>query len=73
MNETNLVEFHSKHCKNKEHTMCCGLWVGLGFEVLCYCHCHRKNKMVLDGVDGTPTSNTFQNSKSPSQEAIQTR
>jgi hypothetical protein len=73
MNKTNLVEFRSKNCKNKEHTKCCGLWKGFGFEVLCYCECHRKNKMVLDGVDGTPTSNTFQNSKSPSQEAIQTR
>jgi hypothetical protein len=57
MNKTNLVEFRSKHCKNKEHATCSGLWEGLGFEVLCYCGCHeKKEQQALAEVAG-PVSN----------------
>ena len=47
MNETNLVEFLSKQCKNKVHIECCGLWEGLGFEVLCECMCHTNNSVIV--------------------------
>jgi hypothetical protein len=64
MNEANLVEFLSKQCKNKEHITCCGLWEGLGFEVLCSCKCHKKKEQqALAEVEG-PETNAVENKPS---------
>ena len=71
MNKTNLVEFLSKQCKNKEHIACCGLWEGLGFEIICNCKCgHGQNGQALDLVGGLG-ANAIHNAQSNSKESVQ--
>lgn len=40
---SNVIDFLSKHCKNKEHQKCYGNWTGLDIRVDCYCLCHKKS------------------------------
>jgi hypothetical protein len=53
-----IINFISRDCKNTIHQNCCGMWQGLGFEVLCDCKCHKKKEQqqALAEVGG-PTSN----------------
>ena len=46
-----VVDFLSKECKNKRHSNCHGQWMGLGLDVVCECHCHKKND-IADGFEG---------------------
>ncbi len=43
---SNVINFLSKECKDKEHQKCCGKWIGLGFQVDCNCLCHYNNKKI---------------------------
>lgn len=56
-----VSDFINKECKKDLHQNCQGKWIGFGFIVVCECKCHKKNGIALDGVGGTPTSNTIQN------------
>ena len=58
-NNTYVIEFQSKYCKQKEHNNCSNKWIGLGFTVTCTCNCHKeiyKKNIVLDGP--SKSSNT---------------
>ena len=59
-NNTYVIEFQSKYCKQKEHNNCSKKWIGLGFTVSCTCNCHNeinKKNIVLDGRG--KSSNTY--------------
>ena len=62
MDKTSTLQFLSKQCKNKEHIACCGLWEGLGFEIICSCKCHVSKKgVVLDEAPQSAANTLFQN------------
>lgn len=42
------IDFLSKDCRNKVHSLCRVEWEGLGLNVLCECDCHKKNN-AADG------------------------
>jgi hypothetical protein len=43
------IDFLGRECKTNNHNDCVGRWLGLGFEISCYCNCHvKKEKMVRD-------------------------
>ncbi len=44
---SNVIDFLSKGCKDKEHQKCYGTWIGLGFQVDCNCLCHHNNKIII--------------------------
>jgi hypothetical protein len=45
---SNVIEFISKDCKNRNHLFCYGIWAGLGIEVICECRCHKiKNNAAI--------------------------
>ena len=51
IDNTNLVDFLGKECKNLLHEKCCSVWKGFGFEIICNCECHNKTvlgKYTLD-------------------------
>jgi hypothetical protein len=51
-NNTCIIEFESKNCKQEQHNNCSNKWIGLGFTVTCICNCHKeidKKNIVLDG------------------------
>jgi hypothetical protein len=64
-----IIDFISRDCRNTIHQNCCGLWRGLGFEILCYCKCHKKKEQqqALAEVVGPETNATV----SLTQEATQ--
>ncbi len=41
-NNSYIIEFQSKYCKQKEHNNCSNNWIGLGFTVTCTCNCHKE-------------------------------
>ena len=41
-----VIDFLSKDCKNREHQNCYGNWTGLGFKVNCCCLCHERSLVV---------------------------
>lgn len=43
---SNVIDFLSKRCKDKEHQKCYGNWVGLGIRVDCNCLCHQHQKII---------------------------
>lgn len=53
-NNTCIIEFQSKYCKQKEHNNCSNKWKGLGFEICCNCECHRK--MMLGRDESLPNT-----------------
>jgi hypothetical protein len=64
-----IINFISRDCKNAIHQNCCGIWRGLGFEVLCDCKCHKKKEQQALAEVGGPLSNAT--TASLSQEATQ--
>ena len=69
MNEATLLEFLSKQCKNDTHNDCCGIWQGLGLEVLCDCKCHKKKEQEALAEVGGPVSNaTVSLTQEPTQD-----
>ena len=51
-NNSYIIEFQSKDCKQKEHNNCSNNWIGLGFIVTCTCNCHKElneKNIVLEG------------------------
>jgi hypothetical protein len=51
-NNTCIIEFQSKNCKQEQHNNCSNKWIGLGFTVTCTCNCHKEiyeKNIVLDG------------------------
>ena len=48
IDNSNLVEFLGKECKNLLHDKCCSVWKGYGFQVVCNCECHRKLMLGRD-------------------------
>ncbi len=49
IDNTNLVDFLGKECKNLLHDKCCSVWKGFGFQIVCKCECHKK--LVLGRVE----------------------
>jgi hypothetical protein len=49
IDNSNLVDFLGKECKNLLHDKCCSVWKGYGFQVVCNCECHKKQ--VLGRVE----------------------
>lgn len=47
MNETCMIEFRSRDCKNYVHNRCDGTWHGLGYDIICDCVCHKKKDLAL--------------------------
>jgi hypothetical protein len=60
-----IIDFISRDCRNTIHQNCCGIWRGLGFEILCYCKCHKKKEQqqALAEVVG-PETNAIENKPS---------
>lgn len=55
MTSNNLIEFHSKQCKDDKHLNCESRWEGLGFTILCTCTCHKEERGVT--LVARPVSN----------------
>jgi hypothetical protein len=54
-----VIDFLSKDCKNREHQNCYGIWTGLGFRVNCCCLCHETSLFVREkkGEEGIQSLN----------------
>ena len=50
IDNSNLVDFLGKECKNLLHDKCCSVWKGYGFQVVCNCECHRKLVLEKDNI-----------------------
>lgn len=54
-----IINFISRDCKNDKHNDCCGIWQGLGLEVLCDCKCHKKKRTTGVSRGWRTTSNAI--------------
>ena len=58
------LDFLSKYCKNNSHNECSCRWSGLGFQIICYCGCHKKNSDIKDVLYQYSCDNKSANIKS---------
>jgi hypothetical protein len=64
-----IIDFISRDCRSTIHQNCCGIWRGLGFEVLCDCKCHkRKEQQALAEVGGPASNATLSLTQEPTQD-----
>jgi hypothetical protein len=49
MNIIGELDFTSRYCKVgiDQHSLCAGAWIGLGFEAICNCSCHKEKNAKI--------------------------
>ena len=72
MNSKELMEFHSKECKQDRHSNCARQWEGFGFNVICKCDCHQNNKKGKDvGISLKTRDQRHQRASSSQERSLQ--